>query len=78
MELSLAGIIGAAIGTMVSAAIYVPLAAALERRLRRRSVQPHEHAISETELALLRRAVIAADMLVCAGIGYWVGFKIGG
>jgi hypothetical protein len=58
MELSLAGLIGAVVGTMVSAVFYGPLVDAVERAL--------------------RRGILAADMLLCAGLGYWVGLKFGG
>ena len=78
MELSLAGIIGAVIGTMASAAIYAPLVGAIERSLRGDRPDAEHGAYFEQELALLRRGVLALDMLLCAAIGYWIGLKIGG
>ena len=30
------------------------------------------------EIALLRRGILAADMLLCAGVGYWIGLTLGG
>jgi hypothetical protein len=31
-----------------------------------------------TELAMLRRGILAFDLLVLAGIGYWIGHEFGG
>ena len=77
MELSLAGLIGAVVGTMVSAVFYGPLVDAVEGALRKRATT-EERATFAQEIALLRRGILAADMLLCAGIGYWVGLQIGG
>jgi hypothetical protein len=77
MELSLAGLIGAVVGMMVSAVFYGPLVDAVEGVLRKRATT-EDRATFAQEIALLRRGILAADMLLCAGIGYWVGLKIGG
>jgi hypothetical protein len=37
-----------------------------------------ERATLEQEMSALRRAVLAADIIVFAGIGYWLGMTIGG
>ena len=78
MELSLAGLIGAVLGTMVSAALYGPLVDAIEGGLRKRRSTTEDRATFAQEIALLRRGILAADMLLCAGIGYWIGLMIGG
>ena len=78
MELSLAGLIGAVLGTIVSAAIYGPLIDAFEGALRKRRAVTDDRATFAQEIALLRRGILAADMLLCAGIGYWIGSTIGG
>jgi hypothetical protein len=78
MDISLAGLIGAVLGTIASAAIYGPLIDAIERGLRKRRVATEDRATFGQELALLRRGILAADMLLCAGIGYWIGLTIGG
>jgi hypothetical protein len=78
MELSLAGLIGAVLGTIVSAAIYGPLIDAIEGVLRKRRTVTDDRATFAQEIALLRRGILAADMLLCAGIGYWIGLTIGG
>jgi hypothetical protein len=78
MELSLAGLIGAALGTGVSALIYGRLIDAVEGSLRKGRAEGEDPATFAQELALLRRGILAADMLLCAGLGYWIGVKIGG
>jgi hypothetical protein len=78
MELSLAGLVGAVLGTAVSAVIYGPLIDAIEGGLRKRRAAAEDGATFAQEIALLRRGILAADMLACAGIGYWIGWTIGG
>jgi hypothetical protein len=78
MELSFAGLIGAVLGTAVSAVIYGPLIDAVEGGLRKRRAATEDRATYAQEIALLRRGILAADMLACAGIGYWIGLTIGG
>ena len=79
MDLSLAGLIGAVIGTIVAALAYVPLVTFVERALRSRASagSADERESFEREASLLRRAVLAADIIVFAGIGYWLGGMIG-
>jgi hypothetical protein len=79
MELSLAGLVGAVIGTVVAALAYVPLVTYVERALRSRASSGgvDERETFEQEVSLLRRAVLAADIIVFAGIGYWLGGMIG-
>ena len=78
MDLSLAGLIGAVTGTIVAALAYVPLVTFVERRLRSRvfAGSADERESFEQEASLLRRAVLAADIIVFAGIGYWLGAMI--
>ena len=78
MELSLSGLIGAALGTAASALIYGRLIDAVEAALRRGRTAGEDTATFAQELALLRRLILGADMLLCAGLGYWIGLKIGG
>jgi hypothetical protein len=78
MELSLAGLIGAVLGTMVSAVFYGPLIDAVEGALRKRRAVTDDPATFAQEIAVLRRGILAADMLLCAGAGYWIGLAIGG
>ena len=78
IDLSLAGLIGAVIGTIVAALTYVPLLTFVERGLRARASagSADERESFEQEASLLRRAVLAADIIVFAGIGYWLGAMI--
>ena len=80
IDLSLAGFLGAIAGTVVAAVAYAPLVVFLERRFRSRdpSQSADERAMFEQEVFLLRRVVLAADIIVFAGLGYWLGQLIGG
>jgi hypothetical protein len=79
INLSLAGLVGAVIGTIVAALAYVPLVTFVESALRSRasSGSADERETFEQEISLLRRAVLAADIIVFAGIGYWLAGMIG-
>ncbi len=80
MELSLAGLIGAMIGTALGAMNYVAIVAYAESFLRARSTlqSPEQRAAFEQRLSVMRRAILGADILICAGIGYWFGKAMGG
>jgi hypothetical protein len=78
MELSLAGLIGAVLGTILSAALYGPLIDAIEGALRKGRAPTDNRATFAQEIALLRRGILAAVILLCAGLGYWIGLLIGG
>jgi hypothetical protein len=79
LDISLAGLAGAALGLVVAALIYGPLAAAIERRVRAGRVpSAQDRGTLAQELALLRRGVLAFDILVCGGLGYWIGDRIAG
>jgi hypothetical protein len=77
INLSIAGLLGAVIGTVVAALIYVPLVDFVKRGLRARADSGAEGETLEQEISLLRRAVFAADIIVFAGIGYWLGGMAG-
>jgi hypothetical protein len=78
IDLSLAGLLGAVVGLVLSALVYAPLVAFVERGFRSRDPSPSEEQRNtfEQEMSLLRRAVLAVDMLVLGGIGYWLGHAI--
>ena len=79
LDISLAGLAGAAVGLVVAALIYGPFAAAIERRVRAGRVPSVEDRTTVgQELALLRRGVLAFDILICGGLGYWIGDRIAG
>ena len=86
LELSFAGLLGAFLGTGVAALVYGPLVAYLQDRLQAASASvrgendasPTEPPERSVELSLLRRCVLAADIAVCAGGGYWLAAAIAG
>jgi hypothetical protein len=77
MEISLAGLVGAMVGTILAAIAYGTLVDVIERWLTSRR-SPQEPPASASELALLRRGVLAIDILAFAGLGYWIGHEIVG
>jgi len=84
IELSFAGLIGAFLGTAVAAVAYGPLVSSLERFLRGDATW-HSARQRETsdqnampEISLLRRGVLAADIIVFAGLGYWLAVTLAG
>ena len=68
INLSLAGLIGAVIGTAVAALVYVPLVTFVERAMRARTDSVAEGDILEQEMSLLRRAVLGPQIMLCGGI----------
>ena len=80
IDLSLAGMLGAVIGIVLSAFAYGPLVAFVERGFRPRDVSAsaEEREAFEEERSLLRRVVLAVDILALSGIGYWLGATIAG
>jgi hypothetical protein len=80
IDLSLAGLLGAIVGIVAAAFAYGPLVAFVERGFRPydASASAEEREAFEQERSLLRRAVLAVDILVLSGIGYWLGATIAG
>jgi hypothetical protein len=80
IDISLAGLLGAMVGTVVAAVNYAMVIGFVQNSLRAhdRSQTPEERATFETKLAVMRRIVLALDILVFAGVGYWLGQLIGG
>jgi hypothetical protein len=79
IDLSFAGLIGAFLGTMVAAFAYAPLLSFVHRAFTL-GATPEESGLeaSREELALLRRAVLALDIIVFAGFGYWLAAMLAG
>jgi len=79
IDLSLAGLAGAVAGTAIAALLYGRLVALVERAFRPRgaSASADEYASFAQERAMLRRGVLAVDILLFAGIGYWLGARLG-
>jgi hypothetical protein len=80
IDLSLAGLLGAVVGIVVAALVYGPVVVVVDRALKARQpdATAEERATLAVERALLRRAVLAVDIILFAGIGYWIGQKIAG
>ena len=77
MDISLGGLLGAIVGTIASGLLYGTLIDWIEHFLKMRSNPPHLP-MSGAEIALMRRAVLAVNILVFAGLGYLIGHWIGG
>ncbi len=80
IDLSPAGLAGAAVGTVVAALVYGPIVSFAEHAFRSRdaSASAGDRKTLEQEMSILRRVVLAADIVVLGGAGYWLGEVIGG
>jgi hypothetical protein len=80
IDLSLAGLMGAIVGTVIAALVYGRLVAVAERAYRPRgpAASADERTSFEQERGILRRAVLTADIVVLAGVGYWLGSRLWG
>ena len=80
IDISLAGLVGAIVGTAVAALAYGRLVGWAERAVWGRGSAPstEEPRALEQERSMLRRAVLAIDVVVLAGIGYSLGVKMWG
>jgi hypothetical protein len=73
MELSLAGLLGAMAGSALGAINAVAIIGYANSWM-------HERQVAQTQesAALVRRSILAANIVVCAAIGYWFGTTLGG
>jgi hypothetical protein len=80
MELSLAGLLGALVGTVLGVINYAVIVGFVESRLRAldKSQPGAEREEFERKISLMRRIILGIDIFVFAGIGYWFGKTIGG
>jgi hypothetical protein len=80
MGISLAGLIGAIVGTVVAAVNYHLFIGVLEHRLRGReqSQTAEERDHMDKRMSLIRRVVFTVDLFVFAGVGYWLGHEVWG
>ena len=80
MELSLAGLVGAAVGTVIAVINYGVLIGYVERGLRRHdtSQTPQERHEFERKLGLMRRLVLTSEIALFAAVGYWFGSAMAG
>jgi uncharacterized membrane protein YqhA len=75
IDLSLAGLIGAMVGTVVAAVVYHLFIGRLERAVRARQTlqKTEERDASDLSLSVVRRVVLAVDVFILAAFGYWLG-----
>jgi hypothetical protein len=80
MELSLAGLLGAFVGTVLGVINYAVIVGFVESRLRAldKSETAAEREEFERKISLMRRIILGLDIFVFAGVGYVVGKTIGG
>jgi hypothetical protein len=80
MELSLPGLIGAFVGTVLGVINYAVIVGFVESRLRAldKSETAAEREEFERKISLMRRIILGLDIFVFAGVGYVFGKTIGG
>jgi hypothetical protein len=80
MELSAAGLIGAFLGLVAGWASYLFVANLLERKLREldKSESPADRSEFENKIALMRRLILAIEVITLTAVGYALGQIIGG
>jgi hypothetical protein len=80
MDFLLPAWLGALAGTAVAVAIYVPLIRAVDRRLRAQAAAQslEQRAAFEEKLSIVRRVILAIDILILATAGYWIGNALAG
>ena len=80
IDISLGGLIGAVIGTVIAGVNYHVLIGVLDHRMREReqSQTPQERDNFDRRMALIRRVVLTVDLFVFAAVGYWLGHLLEG
>jgi hypothetical protein len=80
MDISLAGLIGAIVGTVIAGVNYHLFIGVLERVMREQAQTQtaQERDAMDTKLSLVRRIVLTADLFVFAALGYWIGHSVWG
>jgi hypothetical protein len=80
MDISLAGLIGAFIGTLIAAVNYHVFISVLERKLHERAQlqTPEERDRFDRRMSLVRRVVLTVDLFLFAAVGYWLGQMVEG
>jgi hypothetical protein len=80
MDLSQPGLLGAMLGTIVGVLNYLVFLRIFVPRLRAtdKSQTGEERDEFERKISLLRRIILSLDVVVFAGLGYWLGRTVGG
>jgi hypothetical protein len=73
IDLSFAGLIGAILGTVVAAINYHLFIGSLERAVQARAQSLPENERGDFNLSVVRRVVLALDLLLFVALGYWLG-----
>jgi hypothetical protein len=75
LDISLGGLIGAIVGTVIAGVNYHLFISVLERAMREQAQTQtaEERDAMDTRLSLVRRIVLTADLFVFAALGYWIG-----
>jgi hypothetical protein len=77
MVFSLAGFLGAIIGTILGVANFVLVVGFVEARLRAldRSETAAQREEFEAKISVMRRLILGIDVFVFGALGYWLGAK---
>jgi hypothetical protein len=77
MLLSLAGFLGAIVGTVLGVVNYLVMVPFVEQRLRAldKSETAAEREALETKISLMRRLILGIEVFTLGGLGYWLGAK---
>jgi hypothetical protein len=80
IEISGWALLGAIVGTAVAAANYFAVIGFVEKSLRShdQSQTAEEREVFERKIGVMRRSVLALDILLFGGLGYWIGETLGG
>ena len=80
MDISLGGLLGAVIGTVIAGVNYHVFIGVLDRHMREReqSQTPEERDSFDQRMALVRRVVLTVDLFLFAAVGYWLGRMVEG
>jgi hypothetical protein len=80
IDLSAWGLVGAVVVTVVAAVNYLAVIGFVEKSLRShdRSQTAEERGEFERKIAVMRRTVLALDILFFGGLGYWIGEALSG
>jgi hypothetical protein len=78
IDLSLAGLIGAILGTVVAAVVYHLFIDRLESVVQARIQATPAEERGDLSLSVVRRIALTVDLAVFVALGYWLGQLLGG
>ena len=73
MELTLGGLLGAMVGAIFGGANYAMLIGTLNGLLKSMEGAQAEREEFESNVSVMRRAILGFDVLLCTALGYWLG-----